>query len=124
MTPFARIAASVFILCSALPATAADLVGRYKIEGSNAVGANVYRGEAEIIKSGQTFQVAWKVGGQQFRGTGVLTGSTFSVVLRPQSSTPLLAVYQLKEDGTLVGVWTPIGGISVGAEMLTPEDRK
>ena len=116
-------AAFAIVICATLPLNAAELIGRYRVEGANAGGANLYRGEAMVVQSGKTYQVAWKVGAQEFRGTGVLTGTTFSVVLQPQGAPPALAVYQIHEDGSLVGVWTGIGGTSLGSELLKPEGR-
>jgi hypothetical protein len=121
LTSVAAVAA-VFVVFAA-PINAAELVGRYKVEGSNAGGTNLYRGEAAVIQSGQTYQIAWKVGGQQFKGTGVLTGTTFSVVFQQTGTPASLVVYQLRDDGTLVGVWTGIGGTSLGSELMKPEGR-
>ena len=71
------VVAFALVVCTALPLRAAELIGRYRVEGTNSGGANVYRGEAAVVQSGKTYQVAWKVGAQEFRGTGVLTGTTF-----------------------------------------------
>ena len=120
----ARVAiAFVMVVCGTLPSNAAELVGRYRVEGTNVGGTAVYRGEAVVVESGKTYQVTWKVGPQQFRGTGVLIGQTFPVVFQPRGAPPALVVYQVRDDGALVGVWTGLGCTDVGSELLKPEGR-
>ena len=106
-------------------ASAADLTGRYKVDGRNPGGQGSYQGQAAVKQRGNVYQVAWKVGQAQYVGTGIRKGDVFSVVYdTPGGDAPAgLAVYQIQADGTLLGTWTPLGGSRTGSERWTPVAR-
>jgi hypothetical protein len=107
-------------------AVAADLEGRYAIEGRNPGGQGGYEGQAAVKRQDNVYQVAWKVGQQQYVGTGLRKGDVFSVVYdAPGGDTQAgLAVYEIQDDGTLLGTWTPLGGQNTGTERWTPVDSQ
>lgn len=117
------VTAAVAVALCATAAGAAELAGKYRVEGSNAGGTGRYRGAAAIVQTGDTYQMVWTIGRQQHRGTGLASGDTFSVVFQPKGGAAGVVVYKRREDGTLVGVWTGLGGKAVGTEILTPEGQ-
>ena len=110
------LAALLFTACLA-PAIAADLDGEYDVYGHEMADGR-YIGKAAVQKSGDTYTVVWVFGQDIHRGTGILSGDTFSVIFFVrQSPVPGLAVYKIESDGTLTGQFTVLGGKKVGAEM-------
>lgn len=96
--------------------------GQYDMVGENPGGAGSYSGSVAIRGSGDVYQVAWTIGGSNHVGTGILLDDMLSVVYQPDNSSPGIAVYQLQEDGRLIGVWTGLGGNAVGTEVLVPRN--
>lgn len=116
-------AVSFMALIVAAPALA-DLEGRYDVEGRNVGGQGSYTGQAAVQKAGNVYNVAWKIGQQEYVGTGIKSGDVFSVVYdAPAQDTQAgLVVYEIQDDGALLGTWTPLGGTKTGAERWTPVD--
>lgn len=112
-------AVSLFALSSV--AFAQDIAGHYRLEGANPGWAGRYTGAVEVTKSGDTFQVVWRIGGQTQQGMGVVTGEIFSVGYQQQGASPGIAVYELGGDGSLSGTWAPIGSPALGIELWTPD---
>ena len=115
--------AAVSLLALSSVAFAQDIAGHYRLEGANPGGAGRYSGAVEVTKSGDTFQVVWRIGGQTQQGTGVLTGEIFSVAYQQRGAPAGIAVYELGGDGTLSGTWAPIGSSALGIELWTPDGR-
>jgi hypothetical protein len=86
--------------------------GAYRAAGRNANGAP-YKGVVRIARQGETYQLDWKIGKDEYQGTGTLDGNLFSVDWG--SATPV--VYALAADGSLKGLWAA----GTGEETLTPE---
>jgi len=105
----------------ASPALGAELDDHYQLEGANPGGTGKYRGSVQIRETGETYQVAWTIGNQQYAGTGVLQGDTFSIVFQPRKGSAGIAVYKLKGDGTLEGSWANLAGTKLGAEIWRPD---
>jgi len=108
-----------------LPSLAAEVEGRYRIDGRNPGDtAGRYTGEVAVTRTGDTYQVAWIVGGQKSVGTGLRTGDILSVAYgTPQAgglASPSIAVYQINPDGTLTGSFTLVGMKAKGLEAWTP----
>jgi hypothetical protein len=96
------------------------LDGIYAVKGRD-VGRETYEGIAEIRRSGQTYQMVWKIGPTGFVGTGLYAEGVLSVAFRDMQGRVLgLGVYALQEDKTLAGVFTFVGSDKTGSEMLSP----
>jgi hypothetical protein len=120
--------AVIAVLLLALVATPAlaqdtDLSGRYRIEGANPGGGGRYEGQVEIVRTGQTYQVRWTIGGRTHLGTGIARDGGFAVVYQPEAQAPGIAFYRIQANGALAGSWTSLGGKALGSEILHPRDR-
>ena len=109
------------LIATSLPATA--LEGRYRIEGRNPGQTQVYRGEAAVKKSGETYSIVWQIGPGRQIGTGILTGSVLSVVFQAAGAPGAggVASFQVKDDKITAGQWAVTGGQTVGTEQWTFE---
>ena len=117
-----RVLVAVFALLVASfalagPVNAEDLQGTYRVTGSSANGSNPYTGTVVVVERGDTFQVAWSIGGTRHIGTGILNGTILSVVYQPERQAAGIAVYQVDPDGTLYGQWSPLGGTVLHKEI-------
>ena len=111
--------AGVALIASTWPVRAIE--GRYSVEGQNPGGAQVYRGEAIIKKSGDTYSVVWQIGSGRQIGTGVLTGSVLSVVFQTVGANGSgVASFEVVEGRVGVGRWAVIGARTTGSERWTP----
>ena len=86
--------------------------GIYRAAGRGANGAP-YQGVVRIGRQGDGYRIDWKIGKDEYKGTGTLDGNLLSVDWG--SATPI--VYALAADGTLKGLWAT----GMGEETLTPE---
>ena len=86
--------------------------GEYRVEGKGGDG-KPYEGTVDIEKSGDSYQLSWKVGYSQYEGKGTFAGNLLTV--NWGSTTPI--VYALADDGSLTGLWDS----GHGEETLTPE---
>ncbi|MEZ5670421.1 MAG: hypothetical protein R3F55_23905 [Alphaproteobacteria bacterium] len=118
---FSRLAPAALAVCAlAIPQALAkddaiDFAGVYAVQGQNPDGTSGYDGQANIIRTGETWRVEWYVGDQTFVGTGIGYGDVLAVGYDGGT-----AVYQRDTDGTLYGAWAVNGGDTLGAEVLTP----
>jgi len=101
----------------------ADVSGTYVLEGANPGEAGHYRGEVSVERTDDTYQVRWKIGGQQYVGTGVLRDGGFAVVYLPAGQAPGIAFYRIMPNGSLSGSWVGLGGTALGSEIWNPRDR-
>lgn len=107
------------LVATILPAAAIE--GRYKIEGRNPGQSQIYRGEAAVKKSGDTFSIVWQIGSARQIGTGILTGSVLSVVFQA-AGTPGsggVASFQVIDNKVTAGQWAVTGGQTIGTEQWT-----
>jgi hypothetical protein len=105
--------------CFTTPAAAQNVGGRYQVIGKNFNGSP-YSGTAEIVvTSPTTCRIAWVTGGTTSRGICMRNGIAFSAgyVLNGKVG---LVIYELKNDGTLDGLWTIADQEGVGGERLVP----
>lgn len=100
-----------------------DITGIYAATGTNPGGRGAYRGDVIVVEDGEVYQVAWTIAGARHVGTGVLRGNQFSVVYAPEGQGTGIAVYELQPDGNLDGVWTNLGGSTLGSERWIPQGR-
>ena len=113
------IVSGVGLLASFTNAGAASLAGKYEVEGKNLDGSP-YSGTAEIVAtSDTTCRISWQTGSAASRGICMRNGASFTASYALGESIGL-AVYQIKPDGTLQGLWTIADQNGVGTELLTP----
>ena len=121
---------------AAMPVAAlADPTGTYAVNGNNAAGNSEYSGTVEVVRTGQTYIVYWKIGGKEFIGTGI--GAQLlesSILMGPATENDRglsigyvseenfgIAMFFEQEDGSWQGVWTYGGGETVASETWTRE---
>ncbi|MCJ2075533.1 hypothetical protein MKK68_07655 [Methylobacterium sp. E-016] len=104
-----------------LPAHAIE--GRYKVEGQNPGQPQLYKGEAMIKRTGDTYSVVWQIGSGRQVGTGILTGTVLSVVFQAAGSPGSggVASFQIIDDKVATGKWAVTGGQTVGSEKWSLE---
>ena len=119
ISKLATLAAAALVV-SAASASAEDLGGRYRVNGTNFDGSH-YSGTAEIVvTSKNTCRISWVTGSTTSRGICMRNGSAFAASYRLGSSVGLV-IYEMKGDGSLQGLWTIADKNGVGTETLTPE---
>jgi hypothetical protein len=111
--------AGVFVAGFAASALAADVGGKYDVRGVNPDGSK-YRGTARItITSNTTCSIMWDVG-QESSGICMRNGIALAAgyVLGDKVG---LVIYEIRDDGTLDGIWTIADEDGSGTELLIPE---
>lgn len=106
----AGLAAIISTAATAQTSTVYRVGGVYTAYGMNADGSK-YTGQVQISQVGNTVELYWTVGGQQYSGRGVLQGSVMTVDWG--ASTPVIYVVVGNE---LHGTWD--GGNAL--ERLVP----
>ncbi len=106
---------SMVLALSATPVLADGFEGDYAVTGELPDGRS-YKGEARVIRTGQTLTIAWRIGGERHLGTAIEGGGSMSVVFAPQGGQPGIAVYRPSPDGKVVGVYTVLGGTETAME--------
>jgi hypothetical protein len=126
------IAAGLLVLAPAL--AWADPTGTFKVQGVNPDNGQQYTGTVKVSRDGETYSVAWNIGGQQFVGTGLgakFNGSRFEMGPASPDDTAIsvgyisgnsfgMAMYFLQPDGTWQGVWTYAGSKKASPENWLP----
>jgi hypothetical protein len=105
---------------TALPVAAQSIGGEYTVAGTNLDGSTS-SGQATItLTSETTCTIHWQTGTTSSDGICMRNGSAFSAgyVLGDEVG---LVVYQVKENGTLDGLWTLPGKEGSGTEVLSPK---
>lgn len=111
---------------SALDAGPAALAldGHYQVEGRNPGQAQSYRGEAIVRRTGETYSIVWQIGSGRQVGTGLLTGSTLSVVFQSANGQGGgVASFETAGNAITAGRWTLLGGQTTGTERWTRETK-
>ena len=106
----------------ALPSLAADLEGKYLVEGRDPKGAARYQGQVVVVKESDTYSVIWKIQNQVLYGTGIMQNNVFAVTYLnygPRGA-PGQALYEASPEGTLTGKFTALGAKEVGIEAWIP----
>jgi hypothetical protein len=123
---FSSLMAGVFAFLAVLtvtqPLSAAEVEGKYMVEGRDPKGSSRYQGQVVVVKESDTYAVVWKIQNQVLYGTGVLQNNVFAVTYLnygPRSA-PGLAVYETSPEGTLTGKFTVLGAKEVGIEAWIP----
>lgn len=126
------IAAGLLALAPAL--AWADPTGTFKVQGVNPDNGQQYTGTVKVVREGETYAVAWNIGGQQFAGTGLgakFNGNRFEMGPASPDDTAIsvgyisgnsfgMAMYFLQPDGTWQGVWTYAGSKKASSENWLP----
>ncbi len=113
----AAIAACLLALPAA--ASAQDIGGRYKVEGTNFDGSR-YTGTAVIaLTSKSTCTINWDTGSIA-KGICMRNGSSFAASYIMGKAIGLV-IYRINNDGSMEGLWTVAGDDGVGTETLTPQ---
>jgi len=114
------LAASIIVLASAAHAAEGDVGGSYDVLGKNPDGSE-YKGTAEIqVTSENTCRITWQTGGSSSSGICMRNGNAFAAGYQLGDKVGLV-IYEMKGDGSMVGVWTIADQTGVGAEVLTPQ---
>ena len=101
----------------------ADVAGSYTGSGTNPDGSK-YDTEVVITKVGQTYSVMWYFDGKPgYEGVGIMKNGLFCVGYANPNGYGIV-VYEVKDDGTLEGIWTGPGAEKLGSETLTPGEYK
>jgi hypothetical protein len=101
-------------------AASGDVGGHYSVKGTNLDGS-AYSGEADInVISSTTCEIAWTTGSTTSKGICMRNGDSFAAGYVMGDAVGLV-IYQMKDDGTLDGLWTISGKDGSGTEVLTPK---
>jgi hypothetical protein len=114
------LAVSVTVLASAAFAAEGDVGGSYDVLGKNPDGSQ-YKGTAEIeVTSANTCRITWQTGGSSSSGICMRNGIAFAAGYQLGDKVGLV-IYEIKDDGSMVGLWTVADQSGVGTEVLTPQ---
>ncbi len=107
----------------ALAAAAADNVGgKYTCFGKRPYNGQPYGCKAQIEKAGEIYRIKWTVDENiGYAGVGVLKDGYLCVGYESYISYGV-AIYEIKADGTLDGVFGLPGFKETGSEKFYPED--
>ena len=116
-----KILFSAALLCAAaIPASAQSIGGEYAVAGTNLDGSP-YSGDAVItLTSETTCNIEWLTGGSTSTGICSRNGAAFAAAYVLGDAIGLV-IYNVKEDGSLEGLWTIAGKDGSGTETLTPK---
>ncbi len=113
------IAAAFLAATFATGAMAADVGGKYEVRGTNPNGSK-YKGTAEIeVTSSTTCRITWDVGTES-SGICMRNGIALAAGYVLQDKVGLV-IYEIRDDGTLDGIWTVADEDGSGTEILIPE---
>lgn len=110
---------ALFIIFLALAATAADdVAGKYTCFGKHPYSGQRYACNVEIEKSGEVYEIEWKYEeGYGYRGVGFVKDGYLCVGYESHISYGV-AMYEIKVDGSLDGVFGLPGFKEVGTEKI------
>ena len=101
-------------------AQAADVGGHYTVEGTNFDGSK-YSGTADItVSSNTTCHIVWHTGSNSDSKGICMRVNDVLVAGYDMDGEVGLVAYQIKDDGTLDGVWTIANKDGAGTDVLTP----
>ena len=123
---------AIFVLSAS--SARADPVGYFSVRGANPGGQGAYEGQVAVKRTGDTYAVAWKIGNDEFVGTGIGAASVNGVatfgdaagqdtaiaVSYVSGSSFGLALFVEQDDGHWKGIWTYAGSDAIGSETWTP----
>jgi hypothetical protein len=119
MLKAAIVVASLAFASSAM-AGEGDVGGTYDVYGKNPDGSQ-YTGTAVIdVTTENTCRITWKTGSSTSAGICMRNGTAFAAGYELSGKAGLV-VYEIKEDGSMMGLWTIADQAGVGTELLTPQ---
>jgi hypothetical protein len=122
--PVRRIIAAALLAAAGLaPSLAlAGPEGTYAMTGTNPGDHSPYEGVIEVKKTGETYAVTWRFGADETKGIGTLTkGSDKTLAVSYDAGESHgIALYELQGDGSWSGVWSSMGGETLGTEIWRP----
>lgn len=111
--------ASIILAALAASASAQSIGGTYRVSGTNFNGTR-YSGTAQIsLPSNSNCHISWVTGSTTSYGSCMRKGATFAAGYILSGAVGLV-LYDLRPDGSLVGVWTLANQPGSGTETLTP----
>jgi len=114
------LAVSLTVLASAAGAAEGDVGGSYDVLGKNPDGSQ-YKGTAAIdVTSENTCRITWQTGSSNSDGICMRNGIAFAAAYKLGEKVGLI-IYEIKDDGSMVGLWTIADQAGVGSEVLTPQ---
>ena len=114
------LAASIVAFASAASAAEGDVGGSYDVLGKNPDGSE-YKGTAVIqVTTENTRRITWQTGSSTSSGICMRNGNAFAAGYQLGTAVGLI-IYELKDDGSMVGNWTIADQAGVGSEVLTPQ---
>ncbi len=111
---------TLLLLAFVSTAWAVDLSGEYSIQGTSPGSSATYQGHSKVIKQGDVYAVAWRIGEERYIGTGLLVNDSFAVVYQGKGTPAGLVLYKIHPSGELTGVYTNLGQTAVGTEVWEP----
>lgn len=114
------LASSCLVFAVSAVSAWADPTGTYQVQGRNADGGGQYSGEVRVERTGETYAVRWKIGNDEFVGTGLgakFVGDRFQMGPASPDDTAIsvgyisgqnfgMAMYFQQPDGSWQGIWT------------------
>ena len=114
------LAASIVAFASTASAAEGDVGGSYDVLGKNPDGSE-YKGTAVIqVTTENTCRITWQTGSSTSSGICMRNGNAFAAGYQLGTAVGLI-IYELKDDGSMVGIWTIADQAGVGSEVLTPQ---
>jgi len=114
------LAVSLTICAAAAGAAEGDVGGTYNVLGKNVDGSE-YKGTATIeVTTENTCRITWTTGSSSSSGICMRNGAAFAAAYVLNDKVGLI-VYEMKDDGSMVGLWTIADQAGVGSEVLTPQ---
>ena len=114
------IIAGALALAATTVVSAQEIGGTYDVAGTNLNGSE-YTGTAEITSlSETTCSIDWNTGETTSSGVCMRNGIAFAAA-HVQGDILGLLIYEIQEDGSMVGYWTVAGMDGAGTETLTPQ---
>lgn len=114
---FRKFLVSILFLVGFVSAAAAQVAGRYDVEGQNP-DKTTYVGSVTVEKSDETYRVVWTIDGVRYIGTGIGNDDAMAISYRSGNNTGVAFV--ARDGGNYVLVWTYLGGTKIGAERWLP----
>ena len=112
-------ATALLTLALAVPASAQSIGGSYSVRGTNLNGS-AYGGTAKItLTSRTTCVIEWTTGGTTSSGICSRNEKAFAAAYELNDAIGLV-IYEVRNDGSLSGLWTIAGQEGSGTEILTP----
>lgn len=118
------IAATIVSATALAPSLAlAGPEGTYAMTGTNPGDNSAYEGVIEVRKTGETYAVTWRFGADETKGIGTLArGSDKTLAVSYDAGQSHgIALFELQGDGSWSGVWSSMGGETLGTEIWRPQ---